>query len=822
MVLHLDEARARKQVVGEVSTTVDLDLTSTESYGLRARLEFTSPRPGASTFVELTGATDLVVVRDGEQVEASYDGERIALPGLGATNTVEVSARMPYVIDGDGMTVTVDPADDERYVCSFTAMDIAHKVIPCFDQPDIKTRFSVSVTAPAHWSVLANGRHASTTVDGDTARWEFETTPPISTYLFFITGGPYASVTWDEPYDAAPGGTLPFGWHARASQERELRRDADELRRVTSACFAHYTSVFNEPYAFADFQQVFTPGLNWGAMEFPGCVAYRDEMLTQGAPTALQRQSLVSTIAHEMAHMWFGDLVTMTWWEDSWLNESFADFMGYDVADVAAGYADSWTGAALLRKPTGYRADLRRSSHPVAESAEQMPDADTAFANFDMITYAKGNAVLRQLGTWLGDDFVRGVNAHLSAHPFGNADLADFLAALDGATDRDVRSWADAWLRSTGFDTIEVTRDGDVPVLTRHGSRPHRFTVAAYDDDMRRVDTVWVDLADEPVRLEQLAGRVVVPNAGDETFAAIRPDEESWTAITRGLGRVEENLTRALLWWVAIDRTQSGGASIASLVELVEEQLADERHPVVLEAVLREVMRTVRVWGSPDGLQDLTDALARVARAALDSGVEALRPAASRALASLSSDASFLAGWLESDDPSTRPEQEVRWAIVHRLTELGDPSRIGTEEERDRSVAGRHAALRARAAIPTPEAKEQAWAQLMSGTLSSHELAAVAAGFWGREQADLVTPYLERYLVDGLELGVRSGQAMGGVIGADAFPWLPLQPQTRRDLRERLAAALTGDVPTVLAREWNDCLDDLDRAIAASGRAPLR
>ncbi|MCD6638708.1 MAG: aminopeptidase N, partial [Nocardioides sp.] len=378
MPLHLDEARARKEVVGDVSTAVDLDLTSTETYGLRVRLELTSPRPGADTFVELTGATGLEVVRDGRPVEASYDGERIALPGLGATTVVEISARMPYVIDGDGMTVTVDPADGERYVCSFTAMDVARKVVACFDQPDIKTTFTVSVTAPAHWTVLANGRLASKDVDGDTAHWRFDPTPPISSYLFFVTGGPYASVTWDEPYDRAPGGTLPFGWHARKSQERELLRDVEELRRITSACFAHYTSVFDEPYAFADYQQVFTPGLNWGAMEFPGCVAYRDEMLRQGTPSALDRQWMAGTIAHEMAHMWFGDLVTMRWWEDSWLNESFADYMGYDVAGTAAGYADSWTSAALVRKPLGYRADRRRSTHPVAEDAERMPDADTA------------------------------------------------------------------------------------------------------------------------------------------------------------------------------------------------------------------------------------------------------------------------------------------------------------------------------------------------------------------------------------------------------------------------------------------------------------
>ena len=432
---------------------------------MEATISFGCTRPGASSFLELRGATDVTL--DG--APAAYDDGRIALPDLGATNTVRVTARMPYVTDGDGMTATIDPADGERYVCAYTSMDIAQKVIPCFDQPDIKTTFTVSVTAPSHWTVLANGVLAGR--EGDT--WSFETTPPISSYLFFVAGGPWVSVTWDEPYAPAPGGTLPFGWHARASQERELRRDADELRRITSACFQHYTTIFEPPYAFGDYQQLFSPGLNWGAMEFPGCVAYRDEVLTQGTPTELEREWIASTIAHEMAHMWFGDLVTMEWWEDSWLNESFADFMGYDVAGTAAGYTDAWTSAAITRKPSGYRADRRRSTHPVAEDTEKVVDVDTAFANFDMITYAKGNAVLAQLGHWLGqEDFLAGVNRHLTAHAFGNATLADFLDSLDAATDLDVRAWAASWLRSTGFDTLVVTRDGDTPGTDPRGLAP--------------------------------------------------------------------------------------------------------------------------------------------------------------------------------------------------------------------------------------------------------------------------------------------------------------------------------------------------------------
>ncbi len=802
----LPEARERALLLTDVHTELHLDLTSADDFGVEATISFRCTRPGASTFLELNGGTDVTL--DGRP--AAYENGRIALTDLSATNEVRVTARMPYVTDGDGMTVTVDPADGERYVCAHTSMDITQKVIPCFDQPDIKSTFSLGVTAPSHWTVLANGPLEDRTSGKDGDTWTFGRTPPFSSYLFTVVGGPWASVTWDEPYAPAPGGTLPFGWHARASQERELRRDAEELKRITSTCFQHYTTVFEPDYPFADYQQVYAPGLNWGAMEFPGCVVFRDAMLTQGTPTELEREWVASTIAHEMAHMWFGDLVTMKWWEDSWLNESFADFMGYDVAGVAAGYTDAWTSAAITRKPTGYRADRRRSTHPIAEDTEKIVDVDTAFANFDMITYAKGNAALAQLGHWLGEeDFLAGVNRHLTSHAFDNADLADFLDALDAASELDVRSWAEAWLRSTGFDTLVVTRDGDVPVLTREGSRPHRLTVSAYDDSMQLVGSRDVHLGAEPVRLEEFAGKVVVPNSGDETFAVIRPDAQSWAAITAGLSSVESHLTRAMLWWTAVDLCESQVIDVRDLIALADRHLRPETHPLVFEGVMRALQSVTRRYAEPGQVGDLLPVVADLARGAVDGGNPSLAPGAGRVLARISSDAGFLVDWLGRDDV----DQSVRWAAVHRLAELGDPSHIDAEQARDRSVSGHHAALTAQAAVPTAEAKAEMWSRLMSGDLGSHEFDAVGAGFWGWEQADLVRPYLTRYVTDGLDLARRSGQAMSDGIG-DAFPRLPLTPDVRRELRAAVADALAGgDVPTVLARAWNDALDDLDRTL---------
>jgi aminopeptidase N len=358
-----------------------------------------------------------------------------------------------------------------------------------------------------------------------------------------------------------------------------------------------------------------------------------------------------------------------------------------------------------------------------------------------------------------------------------------------------------------------------VPVLHRHGTRPHRLTVAAFDADLREVGRRQVDLADAPVRLEDLAGRVVVVNADDDTFAAVRPDDTSRRAVEDGLSSFEAPLVRAVLWWQAIERVESGAAGLPHLGALLDQHLRTETEPVILEAVLGAAQRIARLYAEPDAAAALLAHVTGVADAALAGGDPALAPAAVRAYAETTSDAERLAGWLA--DPPAYVDQEVRWVVVRRLAELGRADHVAQEEERDRTVAGHLAALAARAAVATPEAKARAWSRLVSGELTNHELTAVARGMWGWDQATLVEPYLERYLSEGLDLARASGQAMGQLIGR-AFPLLPLPVERRRALRDRLAATLEGDVPTVLARAWNDVLDDIDRALAAREASAAR
>ena len=349
--LTLQESRARAALIDDVSYDIDLDLSSPVGFGCVTRIRFAAREPGAATFLELAAADGLRVVVNGVQRRGIYSGGRILLDDLALDNDVVVSARLPYVTDGEGMHTLVDSADAERYVSAYCSMDVAQRVFPCFDQPDLKARIALSVSTPTHWSVLANGRVAEREADEATARWSFTRTPVMPTYLFVVCCGPWASSTWERSVRTVDGHrTATFGWHARASQASQLERDAGELRRITDACFDHYQQVFTEPYPFDDYHQVFAPGLTWGAMETPGAITFRDEFLFRGDPTPEQSLSRAETIAHEMAHMWFGDLATMRWWEDTWLNESFADYMGYAVAADAAGYDATWVDNAATSR----------------------------------------------------------------------------------------------------------------------------------------------------------------------------------------------------------------------------------------------------------------------------------------------------------------------------------------------------------------------------------------------------------------------------------------------------------------------------------------
>ncbi|MDN3355707.1 aminopeptidase N [Actinomadura sp. DC4] len=828
------EAQTRAHRLDVRSYAVHLDLTRGEEvFGSTTVIRFGCAEPGVATFVELRPATLLRAVLNGAELDpaALRDG-RLDLTGLAAENELRVEADMAYSRTGEGMHRFTDPADGEVYVSTQCAPDEASRVFACFDQPDLKAVFSITVTAPPDWTVLSNGAGSR----GEDGRWEFAPTPPISTYLAVVVGGRLHSVRTE--HDG-----IPLGVHCRRSLAAHL--DAEEIFDLTRRSFDRYHELFEERYPFGKYDQAFVPELNFGAMENPGCVTFRDEFLFRSAVTESEREVRAIVIAHEMAHMWFGDLVTMRWWDDLWLNESFAEYMGHQVIAEVSRFTTAWTGFAVKRKAWGYDADQRPSTHPVA--ARGIDDTATARVSFDGISYAKGASVLRQLVAWMGEEaFLAGVNAYFARHRFGSADLADLLGALGGAAEgRDVHGWAERWLRTSGVDTLRAEladEDGSlVSAEVAHsgtpGRRPHRILLGLYDltesgDGGRRLTRrtrLDLDLPAEGNGTAGLAGLprpdLVVLNDGDLSYAKVRLDERSWEAVTAGLSTVEDQLTRALLWNTARDMVRDGDLPAADFLALVETHLPAEPVVAVVEAVLgfarREVAdRYLPPARRPAAVAALGEVCRRILRRAEDAGV---RLAALRGLIECSAAPEELAdlrAWLEAervlpDGPDL--DEELRWKALLQLSAQGavGEAEIAEELARDPSATGCQAAARCGAALPDPAAKERAWQQLFTdGALSNHLLIATADGFWQQADPDVTDGYVERYFAEIPAAGQR-GPTVATALGRALFPSHAATPETVRAAERCLDE---GELTPALHRALMDQLDDLRRAVRVRGR----
>lgn len=833
-VLTRDEAQTRAQFLDVHRYTIALDLTTGEdTFDSRTVIKFTAQAAG-DTFVELKPATLRSVTLDGRPLDpAALAGNRLPLTGLTAgEHELRVDAAMRYSRTGEGMHRFTDPADGETYVYTQLFMDDVQRVFAAFDQPDLKAVFELTVTAPEQWTVLGNG--VATRTEG--RHWTLAATPLISTYLVAVAAGPWHSVRTEHA-------GLPFGIHCRRSLAPYLDADADEIFDITRACYDRYHEKFTEPYPFDSYDQAFVPEFNAGAMENPGLVTFRDEFVYRSAVTDTERQTRAMVIAHEMAHMWFGDLVTLAWWDDIWLNESFAEYMGYQTLTEATlggsggnpprkWGSDTWVDFAIGRKSWGYDADQRPSTHPVAPDPDAVPDTASALLNFDGISYAKGASALRQLVAWLGEkDFLAGINTHFARHKFANATLADFIDSLAQATDRDVHAWAGQWLRTTGVDTltprISGTDTGWTLDVVRDGSRPHRVTVGAYDLDradparLTRRDLLALDLPlTEPVTAAGHRPDLVVLNDGDLTYAKVRLDAASWDTALRALSGVPDPLTRAVIWNAARDMVRDGELAPTAYLDAARVHLPRETDLAVVQGVLdfaalQITDRYLSDTDRPAALATLTAISRDLIRRTEDGEDPGLRLTAVRHFIDAAGQPGALQEWLESGSVPGGPEldPELRWRVLTRLAVLGavDPDVIDAELERDPSATGQEGAARCHAALPDPEAKARAWAGLFeTDDLSNYLFTAIAKGFWQPEQAALVREYVPRYYADAVALADRRGPAIADAAGRHAFPLYAVDEESLRLGRKCLDSA---EMIPALRRKLADQLDDLHRAL---------
>ena len=761
-----------------------LDFTlGDEVFGSRVVIDFGCSVPGASTFVEFDPQqVESITLNDKPVRDSAVSGGRIWLDDLAAHNTLIVDARMAYVRDGEGMHRAVDPEDGNVYLYGSPASASSGKIYACFEQPDLKAPFDLRVTAPDDWVVVANGELR----EHHGRDWSFATTPPLATYFFTVCAGPYA-------VQSAEHDGVGMAVYARAALAEPLAHQAAEIFQVTGQCFDYYHSVYGIRYPWGKYDQVFVPEFNMGAMENPGCVTFRDEFIFRGQATRSERSTRAMVIAHEMAHMWFGDLVTMQWWDDLWLNESFAEFLGHQATADATEFDDVWLSFTLGRKDWGYAADRAPSTHPVA--GMDAPDVGAALSNLDGITYPKGASALRQLSAYLGPDvFLEGVRRYLRAHEFGNASLADFLGEMSAASGQDLGVWTRNWLLTPGTDTLRATGSDGSTVLTRvppqnhPAQRPHRLDVVGYRDG-QRVSEQTLTLDDASAELTAIdAGdtpKLLLPNAADLTWAIVELDAPTQQGLPEQLPRVPDATARAVVWSSLVNGLAIGTTDPRLVLDTFEAAWPTEPNDA-LRSVTAGLVRMLLPgrYLSPAATPAALDVLARTGRNALQAGEvgASLQLTAARLVAATSSDDALLRGWLDGTDlpDFLHGDPDFRWAVISRLASLGqtDAEEIDQWLAADTSVTGTLGALAAKSRIPTAEAKQAAWDRLLHDDLSNSEVSAVAESFFGRVDQHLTAPYVARFFAEVPALADRYGEMSVQAVVHGGYPLTHVQQST--------------------------------------------
>jgi aminopeptidase N len=838
-----DDARARAELLNVDTYDVRLDLTdgggkpSDRSFRSTTTVTFTA-RAGAETFIDVIAEKLHSVTLNGRELDVSgyrpEDG--ITLSDLAEQNTLVVDGGLLYTNTGEGLHRFVDPLDGETYLYSQFETADAKRLYACFDQPDLKARFTFTVTVPEHWQVASNSRVEREEQLRAGKTLHFAPTPRISPYITALVAGPYHVVT--DHHDG-----IDLGLWCRQTLAPYL--DTDNLFEVTKQGFDWYHANFGVRYAFDKYDQLFVPEFNAGAMENAGCVTFREDYVFRSRVTDARYERRAETILHEMAHMWFGDLVTMRWWDDLWLNESFATYASVLCQTSATRWRDAWATFANTEKTWAYRQDQLPSTHPIATDA---PDVQTAEVNFDGITYAKGASVLKQLGAYVGvDAFLAGLRDYFTEHAYGNTTLADLLRALEKSSGRNLGDWSKLWLETAGISTLrpdftvgddgtftsfDIVQSAPTDVAASNTLRPHRLAVGLYEEqDGRLVRTkrVELDVNGDRTSVPELAGvrhpALLLINDDDLTYCKQRLDDVSLRTLrTGGIAKLASPLARALCWSAAWDMTRDGELPTRDYLALVVAGAHREGDIGVMQSLTRQALRALEIYADPDWAPQGYAALAEAAMTALQS----VAPGSDHQLAWVHA----LLGAMRTDEQiayvrglldgrttldGLAVDDELRWSIVAALSGLGaiGPDDIAAELERDPSAAGQRHAARARALQPTPEAKAEAWRLAVDDdSLPNAMQEAVIYGFAHPTQGGLVAPYVERYFADIRDVWDRRTSELAQNVVVGLFPtWTStITPATL----EAADAFLAGDhLPTALRRLVSEGRADVQRALTA-------
>ncbi|MGA5051054.1 aminopeptidase N [Streptomyces cellulosae] len=840
-----DEARERAALLSVDGYEVSLDLRSAvggpEGEGPRTFRSVTTVRfrcaePGASSFADLIAPSVTAVSLNGRDLDPGqvFDGSRILLEDLAAENELVVDAQCAYSRTGEGMHRFVDPEDGEVYLYTQYEPADARRVFANFEQPDLKAPYRFEVRAPEGWTVWSNG--AGELTDGV---WRFAETKPISTYITCVVAGPYHYVTdrYERVFEDGTRLEIPLGAMCRKGLAPHF--DADDVFLVTKQGLDFFHDHFDYPYPFGKYDQAFVPEYNLGAMENPGMVTFREEFIFRGKVTRASYEGRANVILHEMAHMWFGDLVTMEWWDDLWLKESFADFMGAFSLVGATRFTDGWITFANRRKAWAYRADQLPSTHPITADIRDLQDAKL---NFDGITYAKGASVLKQLVAYVGQDaFLEGARRYFKRHAYGNTRLGDLLSVLEETSGRDMATWSRAWLETAGVNSLTpqvlLRADGTVDELavvqeaaeSHPQLRPHRVAVGLYrrtgEGALERYAQAGTDVEGPRTVVAELAGaqapELVLVNDDDLTYCKTRFDATSLATLREALGDLTDPLARALCWSALWNMTRDALLPARDFIALVLRFAGRETDIGVLQMLHAWAESAAVHYTAPERREEagrrLAEGVAEQLRAAGEGSEQQLAWARFFArVACTDADFELLGSLLDGTVtlPGLEVDQELRWAFLEPLAAhgLADEKRLDEELARDDTASGRRHHVRCLAARPSEAVKAQCWAQVVeSDALSNALVEATIAGFVQPSQRELLAPYAEKYFAVIERVWTERSIQIAMDVVRGLFP-------SYEDSRETLDAtdawlASHEDAAPALRRLVLEARDDLARAL---------
>ena len=765
------EAQQRAATVSTDSYLVELDVTTSEkNFQSRTTIHF-SATEGAETFIDAQTESVQSILLNGENLDPKThsDNTRISLPKLKAKNVLVIEATGIYSNSGEGLHRFVDPVDNEVYLYTQFEVPDSRRMFPVFEQPDLKATFEFKITAPSYWEVISNSPLANkVSLEGDKARFEFPPTPRISSYITALIAGPYK--LWTDSLVSSDGRTIPLGVYCRGSLAEYM--DADYIFEKTKAGFEFFEKLFDFPYPFEKYDQLWVPDFNAGAMENAGAVTFTENYVFRSAVSDATRERRVVTILHELAHMWFGDLVTMRWWNDLWLNESFAEYVSTLATAEASEWKEAWTTFAALEKNWAYRQDQLPSTHPIVAEINDLEDVQV---NFDGITYAKGASVLKQLVAWVGrEPFFEGVARYFKKHQWQNTELKDLLVELEATSGRELSEWSKLWLETAGVNTLkpQIATDAaglitsfEIIQTTQEGhdhQRPHRMGIGFFNlvgDKVVRNHYLELDVDGPITRVQELVGKplpqLVLLNDNDLAYAKIRLDEPSRVFAMQNLSKIEDSLARTLVWTAAWDATRDAEAPASDFIQLVLDHIATETESTTILTLLRQLVTTGNLYVSPDRREATLEKIA----SGLIALTESAKPGSDTQLqfakyvpqfARTASQLDWLADLYEDRKsiPGLALDADLRWELLTGLVIGGrvDEAGIDAELKRDNTANGQKFAAAAKAVIPTAAAKQKSWDILTKTEDYSNTLVNSASMAFGRtNDLSLLEPFVDAY-----------------------------------------------------------------------------